>query len=278
MVFKAGNKYFDLDKKPVIMGILNVTPDSFSDGGKFSDPAAALQRCAQMIKEGAGIIDIGGESSRPGSERISSQVELERIIPVIRELRKTSDICISVDTYKPDVAAIVLEEGADMINNICGTDPDEELLRIVAGHSAGLCLMHMRGTPENMQDFTSYDDIVEEILTGLRKSYERALEAGIDKTSVVLDPGIGFGKSIEGNLKLLKDLSAFTEIGCPVLIGTSRKSFIGGILGNTTGERLSGTLSANVIAFLRGARLFRVHDVKENYESLEVARRIVMQE
>ncbi|MDD4205929.1 MAG: dihydropteroate synthase, partial [Candidatus Delongbacteria bacterium] len=175
MVFKAVDKYFETEKKPLIMGILNITPDSFSDGGLYQDADSAVKRCMQMISEGADIIDIGGESSRPGSERVSSQEEIERIVPVIKKIREQSDICISVDTYKPDVAEAAMKEGADMINCIYGADPDPELLKIVASYQAGLCLMHMRGEPGTMQSETEYDDIINEIYSALRSSYEKAV-------------------------------------------------------------------------------------------------------
>ena len=277
MVFEAKDKYFDTDKKPVIMGIINITPDSFSDGGKYQDAESAFRRCAQMISEGADIIDIGGESSRPGSKKVSSEEETERILPVIRKIRKESDICISVDTYKADVAAAALEEGADMINNIYGAEPDQELLKTVASYSAGLCLMHMRGDPETMQRKTEYIDIIKEVYSALKKSYEAALNAGVPEKSVMFDPGIGFGKSVEGNLRLIKHISELRKLGRPVMIGASRKSFIGGILNNSPEERLSGTIAANVSAYLHGAGIFRVHDVKENAEALKTAFMIELQ-
>ncbi len=277
MEFRAKDKYFDLENKFAVMGILNVTPDSFSDGGMYNDPEKALARCLKMVDEGAGMIDVGGESSRPGSKKISACEELERIIPVIRKIRENSNVCISVDTYKSEVAEAALSEGADMVNCIFGTQVQESVLSTVLRHSSGLCLMHIRGTPENMQDSTEYDDIVSEVFFSLESSYDKAAGYGIAGSSIMIDPGIGFGKSAEGNLKLLGNLKQFTNIGCPVLIGTSRKSFIGTILGKEPHDRLSGTLASNVTAYLEGARIFRVHDVKENYEALETARRIYEQ-
>ena len=271
MVFKAGCKYFDTEKKPLIMGILNITPDSFSDGGMYQDADSAVKRCMQMISEGADIIDIGGESSRPGSKRVSSQEEIQRIVPVIRKIREQSDVCISVDTYKADMADAALKAGADMINYIYGADPDPELFKIVANYSAGLCLMHMRGEPGTMQDETGYCDIINEIYSALRDSYEKALLARISGDSIIIDPGIGFGKSVEGNLELIRNIGCFKSIGCPVLIGVSRKSFIGSILDNDTDDRLSGTIAANTAAYIFGAGVFRVHDVKENAEALNIA-------
>ena len=275
MVFKARDKYFDTDKKPLIMGILNITPDSFSDGGMYQDADSAVKRCMQMISEGADIIDMGGESSRPGSSRISSKVEMERIVPVISRLREKSDICISVDTYKADVAEAAMKEGADMINNIYGADPDPDLLRIAASYSAGLCLMHMRGEPCTMQAETEYCDIINEIYSVLRNSYEKALLAGVSEDSIMIDPGIGFGKSVDGNLRLIRNIGHFKGIGCPVLIGVSRKSFIAKILDNDTEDRLSGTIAANTAAYIFGAGVFRVHDVKENAEALNISSSIL---
>jgi dihydropteroate synthase len=278
MVFKARDKYFDLEKKPVIMGILNITPDSFSDGGEYYGIDAAVLRCGEMIRAGADIIDIGGESSRPGSQKISAEEELERVMPVLTRIRENSGVCISIDTYKPEVAEAVLSAGADMINCIFGTGDIGLLQGVVSSHSAAICLMHIKGVPENMQDSTFYDDIVNNVYDQLKVSYDNALRSGIDRNSIAVDPGIGFGKSVEGNLKLLKNIGRFTRLGCPVLVGTSRKSFIGSITGNASGDRLPGTLASNAAAFIGGARMFRVHDIKENLESLEVVRRIVMQD
>ncbi|MBN2857507.1 MAG: dihydropteroate synthase [Candidatus Delongbacteria bacterium] len=271
MVFKARDKYFDLAKRPLIMGILNVTPDSFSDGGKFLSTDTALARCRQMIEEGADIIDIGGESSKPGSVPVSEEEELKRIVPVIRELRKSSDICISVDTYKPSVAQAALEEGADMINSICGTLNDDKLLSVVKKYSAAICIMHMKGTPEDMQNNTDYDDIVKEVSEKLRDSAQYALNFGISRESIAIDPGIGFGKSVGGNLEILGNLKKFKESGFVLLVGTSRKSFIAKTLGNDEESRLYGTLSSNVVAYCGGAEIFRVHDIKQNKKVLEMA-------
>ena len=195
---------------------------------------------------------------------------------MIKKIREHSDICISVDTYKPDVAEAAMKEGADMINCIYGADPDPELLKIVASYPGGLCLMHMRGEPGTMQSETEYDDIINEIYSALRSSYEKAVLAGIPEDSIMIDPGIGFGKSVEGNLRLIKNIHDFRSIGCPVLIGVSRKSFIGKILDNGTGDRLSGTIAANTAAYIFGADIFRVHDVKENADALNTARSILM--
>jgi dihydropteroate synthase len=271
MVFKARDKYFDTARKPLIMGILNVTPDSFSDGGNYFNTDAALARCRKMIDEGADMIDIGGESSRPGAASVSEEEELRRIIPVIRELRNSSDICISVDTYKPSVAKAALEEGADMINSIFGTVNDDQLLSVIKKYSAAICVMHMKGTPGDMQKNTDYVDIVNEVSGKLRDSAQYALKFGIPRENIAIDPGIGFGKSVEGNFEILRNLKKFKEPGFTLLIGTSRKSFIAKTLGEDEESRLYGTLSSNVTAYCSGADIFRVHDVKGNKKVLDMA-------
>lgn len=271
MVFKARNKYFDLCKGPLVMGILNVTPDSFSDGGKYFNTDDAVFQCRKMIEEGADIIDIGGESSRPGAVPVSEEDELARILPVIREVRKSNNVCISVDTYKPSVAAAVLEEGADMINSIFGTLNDDLLLRVVKKYSAAICIMHMKGTPEDMQSNTEYGNVVKEVSDKLNDSAQYALNFGISKESIAIDPGIGFGKSVEGNLEILRDLKKLKESGYALLVGTSRKSFIAKTLGEDQDSRLYGTLSSNVIAYCSGADIFRVHDVRQNKKVLDMA-------
>jgi len=257
------------------MGILNITPDSFSDGGKFYDPDNALFQCEKMISEGADIIDIGGESSRPGSEPVSKEEELDRIMSVLIPLRKRLDVCISIDTYKHEVAGAALGEGADMINDIFGTENDRELFKTAASYSAGLCIMHIKGKPAEMQKMTDYSDIITEIKSSLNSSVEFAVECGVSSDSIVIDPGIGFGKDLEGNLKILKHLDRFADIGRPMLIGASRKSFIGMISGSGSFDRLPGTIASNILALIKGASIFRVHDVKENKQAIELACRIL---
>lgn len=271
MVFKARDKYFELGKRPLIMGIVNITPDSFSDGGSYFSTDSAVLQCIKMIEEGAGIIDIGGESSRPGASPVSEEEELARILPVIRELRKSAKICISVDTYKPSVAEAALEAGADMINSIQGTVNDDLLLSVVKKYSAAICLMHMKGIPQNMQNDTTYGDIVKEVSEKLNDSALYASDFGISRESIVIDPGFGFGKSVEGNLEILRNLHRFKDSGFALLIGTSRKSFIARTLGEDKESRLLGTLSSNVAGYYKGADIFRVHDVKENKKVLDMA-------
>lgn len=275
MRFKVKNNIFELDKNPIIMGILNVTPDSFSDGGRFADEDKALFHCERMIKEGADIIDIGGESSRPGSDKISIQEELDRIGSIVDKIKTKFDICLSVDTYKPEVAEEVLKLGADMINDITGLTYSEEIAKLTFEYDAGLCLMHMKEDPKIMQVNTEYNNIISEIKEFLRGAINKAIAKGMQKDSIIIDPGIGFGKDLKGNSTILNNLSKFIDLGCSILIGTSRKSFIGQINGKEANDRLNGTIASNVIALINGARIFRVHDVKENKDSLLVANEII---
>ncbi|MDP2600929.1 MAG: dihydropteroate synthase [Deltaproteobacteria bacterium] len=246
---------------PKIMGILNVTPDSFSDGGAFLAPADAVKQALQMEKEGADIIDIGGESSRPGSQSISIEEELKRIIPVVQELRRQSQIAISIDTTKSLVAARALEAGATMINDISAGLGDPEMFFVAAKYQVPVCLMHMQGKPQTMQNSPHYDDVVEEVKRFLALRIEVAVKTGIPKNKIIIDPGIGFGKRLGDNIALLKNCDRFQGLGCPILIGASRKSFIGQITGAPVQDRLPGSLAATAIATQKGASILRVHDV-----------------
>ena len=275
MVFRAGKKYFDPGKKPVIMGILNVTPDSFSDGGMFVDVDKAICQCRKMIAEGADIIDIGGESSRPGADPVSEEVEIARVLPVIKKLRGISDICISIDTCKAQVADAALSAGADLVNNIFGTKNDRDMLDVVRRYSAGVCIMHIKGDPLTMQNQTKYTDISEDIKKELQHSAAVAVDSGIDPEYIILDPGIGFGKDTEGNTRLLRSISEFVASGFSILVGVSRKSFIANTIGSDALSRLMGTLAANVICLSGGAGIFRVHDVAENRKCLDMAKLLI---
>ncbi len=250
-----------------VMGILNVTPDSFSDGGRFNETDRAVEHAMRMVEEGAGIIDIGGESSRPGSPRVSAEEEWERIGPVIKAVRDSSEIPISVDTYKPEVAEKALNAGADMINDIYGLRK-EGMADVIADHGAAVVIMHMQGDPDSMQDNPHYSDVVSEINEFLGNQAEMALDAGIDESSIVLDPGIGFGKTVEHNLTTIRELGAFRSHGYPVLLGASRKSFIGKSMGLPVDERLEASLAVAVAALERGASILRVHDVGETVRAL----------
>jgi len=265
----------ELGKRPLIMGILNVTPDSFSDGGRFLNPRKAIEHAVSMIRAGADIIDIGGESSRPGSEGVSIEEELERIIPIIKKVRDNSDIFISVDTVNSEVARAALEAGADMINDISALRIDPEVAEAAAKRNAYLILMHMRGTPEDMQENTEYDDIIGEISSFLAGAAQKAIEAGVKKDKIIIDPGIGFGKSAEGNFTLLKNLDRFLKLGYPIMVGASRKSFIGKVLELDVDNRLEGSLAAACYAVLNGADIVRVHDVAETKRALTIIEKIV---
>lgn len=251
-----------LGQRTLIMGILNVTPDSFSDGGRFFNLTNAVAHAKQMAADGADMIDIGGESTRPGAEPVSLDEELRRVIPVIKAIRQEIDTPISIDTYKAEVAEQALQAGANLVNDISALRFDDQMKRVVAKYKVPIVLMHMRGTPKTMQQNPTYEDVVKEIIAFLRERIEAATAAGISRESIIIDPGIGFGKLGWHNLEILKRLAEFRVLGCPILIGTSRKAFIGQILKTEVNERLEGTLASVVISVLNGADIVRVHDVK----------------
>lgn len=261
------------------MGILNVTPDSFSDGGPFFEPSPAVARASEMLDEGAGIIDVGGESTRPGADPVSPEEERRRVLPVIRELLNARpETVISIDTYRASTAEAALEAGAAIVNDVTGMAGDPRMAEVVTDAGCPVVLMHMKGEPKSMQHDPCYDDVVGEVKEFLLERVESAVAAGIEPENIVLDPGIGFGKTLEHNLALLKRLGEIAELGYPVLFGASRKSMFGKIPGagspDAATERLNGTVSANVLAYERGATIFRVHDVRENREALAVARAV----
>jgi len=258
--------------RPCIMGVLNVTPDSFSDGGRFADPELALQQGLRMAQEGAGLLDIGGESTRPGSKAVPEQEELDRVIPVIEALRQETDLPISIDTNKAAVARAAMAAGANFINDISGLTFDAQMAEVAVTTSAGLFLMHTRGCPEVMQRDTKYQSLRDEVCASLQLSIETAVAAGISTEYLAVDPGIGFGKSAVGNLELLHHISDLHRFGCPILLGTSRKSFIGQVLRqDIPTERLAGTLATVALGVEQGVQLFRVHDVKAAVEAAMVA-------
>jgi len=259
-------------EKPKIMGILNITPDSFYDGGRYNELDRAIARAEEMAEEGAEIIDIGGESTRPGSEPISVEEEMRRVLPVIKELIKRVDLPISIDTYKSEVAKAAIEEGAEIVNDISAIRFDEKMIEVVKEKKVAVVLMHMKGTPKDMQVKPYYEDVVGEVYDFLRERVEWAIKKGVDKDYLIIDPGIGFGKSVSDNLELIRRLPEFKSLGLPILVGPSRKSFIGNILGGLPpGERLEGTASAVAISVINGANIIRVHDVKEMRRVIEVA-------
>jgi dihydropteroate synthase len=260
-----------LGPDPVLMGILNVTPDSFSDGGEFLDSNKAVSQATALLEEGARVVDIGGESTRPGSDPVSPKEELRRVMPVVRAtLSERPEGFISIDTYRASIAEAALDAGARMVNDVTALG-DPKMAHLVAERDCLVVLMHMRGEPKSMQQDPFYEDVVGEVREFLAYSAERAVRAGVNESKIILDPGIGFGKTLKHNLTLLNRLDALVELGFPVLVGASRKSFLGKISGGGPKERLFGTVTTNVLAYERGATLFRVHDVRANKEALEVA-------
>ena len=268
-VLNVRNELFDFSQRTFIIGILNITPDSFYDGGKFLNFDKAVRQGIKMAGEGADIIDIGGESTRPGSESISLEEELSRVIPVIERLSQEIKTPLSIDTYKSIVAKKALDSGASMINDISALRFDSEMKKIAAEYEVPLVLMHIKGTPKNMQDDPYYDDVMKEISSYLKESITIAKDSGIKEDKIIIDPGIGFGKRLQDNLDILKNLSILKTLEKPILVGPSRKSFIGKVLDLPPEERLEGSLGALAVAILNGANLVRVHDVKE---SLRVAK------
>jgi dihydropteroate synthase len=265
-----GKRSLDLGRRACIMGILNVTPDSFSDGNRFFTTEKAVERALEMEEEGADIIDIGGESTRPFARPVDETEELKRVMPVIEGLAGRLRIPVSIDTYKSAVAEKALAAGAEIVNDISALMFDERMAEVVAAAGAGLVLMHTRARPSLMQKETEYGSIVSEISAALRQSITIAEAAAVSRERIVIDPGIGFGKSVAGNLEILRRLAEFKTIGCPILIGTSRKSFIGHLLGREKGERLFGTAATMAMALVNGASIFRVHDVKEMRDVLDM--------
>ena len=261
--------------RPRIIGILNVTPDSFSDGGRHLDPRRAADRARAMVRAGADLVDVGGESTRPGAALVPVEDEWDRIGPVLEAISELP-VPISVDTRKAEVARRSVESGAAIVNDVSGLSHDPEMAGVVARSGVGVVLMHMRGTPATMQEDTRYEDVMGEVAEALEASVRRAVEAGCDPRCLAVDPGIGFGKSASGSLELLARLGELKRLGCPVLVGPSRKSFIGRTLDLPVEERVEGTIAACVAAWERGARIFRVHDVEPVRRALDLASAIEM--
>lgn len=253
------------------MGVLNVTPDSFSDGGSFFDKDRAVRRALEMARDGADIIDVGGESTRPGADEVSAEEEISRVIPVIRAISKKTDTPISVDTRKAEVAEAAIRSGARIINDVSGLRYDRDMASLAAKTGTLLIIMHMRLMPKNMQVRPRYNDVIGDITKELKLSIKTAEAAGVNDGNIVIDPGIGFGKTFEHNLTILKRLGEFKVLKLPICIGTSRKSFIGKALGlKVPGERLIGTIATSVIAIINGANIIRVHDVKEAVQAAQI--------
>jgi len=266
------NYCFDFSKKTYLMGVLNVTPDSFSDGGLYFNISVAIEKAHRMAEEGADIIDIGGESTRPGSEQITTEEELKRIIPVIEALAREIRIPISIDTYKSEIARGALDAGASMVNDISGLRFDPKMPEVVSQYDVPVVIMHIKGTPGDMQQNPQYEALIPEIMDYLRAGITIARKAGIPDDKIVIDPGIGFGKTYEDNLKIIHDLHEFTFFRKPILIGPSRKAFIGKILGDVpVTDRLEGTAAAVSVSIMNGANIIRVHDVKEMVKVAKVA-------
>lgn len=257
------------------MGVINITPDSFYDGGAYFDPDRAVERGLTLVAEGADILDIGGESTRPGADPVPVEEEKRRVIPVIAALRERTDVLISIDTTKAEVAEAAISAGASIVNDISAGRFDPRMFPFVAGSGAGLVLMHMQGTPKTMQINPRYEDVVGEVKAFLAERVDEAVASGIRRESLIIDPGIGFGKNLADNLLLLKNLHAFGDIGRPILVGVSRKSFIGKVLNLEAQERLEGTIAAAVLAMERGASLLRVHDLQAIRRAVAVAEAIL---
>lgn len=273
---QCGDRYLDLST-PKIMGILNITPDSFYDGGQYLSPNTALRRVQTMIAEGAHIIDIGAESSRPYAKSISIEEEIDRIMGILVQIKEHFDVILSVDTYKPTVMKEAIQLGAHLINDIYALQ-HEGSLDVVAKSTVGVCLMHMQGTPNTMQDNPSYDHVVADVSAFLAEKGDRCIEAGVARERIVIDPGFGFGKTTKHNLMLLKNLRCLKELGFPLLVGLSRKTSIGEILSLPVDQRLFGSISAHVIAAINGASIIRTHDIKPTAEALKIIEAVNEQE
>jgi dihydropteroate synthase len=271
-LWNVAGKAIDLSEGALIMGVLNVTPDSFSDGGEFVDVELALEHALQMAADGAQIIDVGGESTRPGAEAVSEAEEVARVVPVISRLATQSRVLISIDTSKAVVARAALEAGAAIINDISGGRADGEMMSLAAERKAGLIIMHMQGTPRTMQANPQYDDVVAEVGEFFRQQYARALDFGIDPMALAFDPGIGFGKTLEHNLELLRAFPRLRVHDRPLAVGVSRKSFLGKIIGSPEmSDRAAPTIALTALLRSRGADVLRVHDVKPNVAALRIS-------
>lgn len=267
---KIGNKEFDLTNGAYIMGILNVTPDSFSDGGKWNSLDNALKHTEEMIKDGAAIIDIGGESTRPGYIHVTEGEEIERVVPYIKAIKERFDVPVSIDTYKAKVAGEAVKAGADLINDIWGFKADKDMAKVAALYNVPCCIMHNRNLEEN-----PYTNLLEDVLADLKESIDIGLKAGVKMEMMISDPGIGFGKSYEDNLKVMNNVEKLHQLGLPILLGTSRKSMIGLTLDLPVTERVEGTVATTVMGVMKGCSIIRVHDVKENYRAMKMTKKIL---
>lgn len=271
LVIKTRHGILDAKRRTLLMGVINVTPDSFYDGGKRLDPDRAVADGLELVEGGADVIDIGGESTRPGANAVSLAEELQRVLPVIRGLRRNVNTPISIDTYKAEVATAALLEGADIVNDISALRFDPQMAPLVAAEKVPIVLMHMQGTPQTMQAEPRYHDVLREVRDFLAARVQFAIEAGVQRENIIIDPGIGFGKTLDHNLTLLRGLRTLASVRQPLLVGASRKTFIGKILGVEPQERLEGSLAAAIAAVFGGAHILRVHDVKETRRAIRVA-------
>jgi dihydropteroate synthase len=271
MVFRARQFEFRFPRPALVMGIVNITPDSFSDGGKFFSPAKAVAQALKLVAQGAEILDIGGESTRPGAEPVDEAEELRRVIPVIKKLAATLKIPLSIDTMKPAVARTALEAGASIVNDVAANRKDDTMWKVVAEFRAGYVCMHAQGGPRMMQKNPSYKNVVREVSGFFREQLEKLNACGVSSDQVVFDPGIGFDKTLEHNLQLLANLRRFTKLKRPLLLGVSRKSFIGKLLGATLNERLPASLACATLAIADGVQIIRAHDVAETIQSVRLA-------
>lgn len=267
-VWQLRSQRLVLPRRPLLMGILNVTPDSFSDGGLHFDSQAAIAHGLRLVEQGADLLDIGGESTRPYSEPVSADEELRRVLPVIEELSHKAGVPISIDTSKARVARAALAAGAEIVNDVTGLEGDREMLPLCVERQPGVCAMHMQGTPQTMQNDPQYADVVAEILVYLCQRRDALVEAGLSLDRICLDPGLGFGKTHEHNLELLRNVWRFHALGCPLLIGHSRKGFIGKVIGNKEADRTAGTLGASLGLAVQGAQILRVHDVEATRQAM----------
>jgi dihydropteroate synthase len=275
-LWKIGDRIFDLSRQGLIMGILNVTPDSFADGGKFFTTEKAVEHGLRMTAEGAQIIDVGGESTRPGAESVAAEEELSRVIPVIEQLRAKIDMAISIDTSKAEVARAAIQAGASIVNDVTGGRGDERMTPLVAEYKSAFVIMHMQGNPQTMQLEPRYDDVVSEVADFFRQQYARAIECGVDPMAIAFDPGIGFGKTLEHNLELLAQLDRLRAHDRPLVVGISRKSFLAKMTGSSEiSDRLAPAVALTSLLRSRGADVFRVHDVKENVNALRVTEAVL---
>ena len=275
-LWKIGDRTFDLSRQGLIMGVLNITPDSFSDGGEFFAVDRAVEHGLRMAAEGAHIVDVGGESTRPGSDAITAEEELRRVIPVIGQLRRKGEVIISIDTSKAEVASAAIRAGASIVNDVTGGRNDEKMMPLIAENKSAFIIMHMQGTPQTMQIAPQYTNVVSEIADFFRQQYARAIGYNIDPMAIAFDPGIGFGKTLEHNLELLAQLERLRACDRPIVIGVSRKSFLGKLINSAqVSDRLAPAVALTSLLRARGADVFRVHDVKENVNALKVTEAIL---